>query len=215
MHHFSRPVLTIFNKKLLTVPIMGTIVPNMGTVNKTISLGEALFSKTQRQVLGLLFGTPERSFYLNEIVRIAGVGIGTVQRELEKLACAGLLTVEKIGNQKHYQANHNSPIYDELRGLVVKTFGLADVLRKALEPCLAKISVAFIYGSQAAGTDGASSDIDVMILAEQLSYPELLTAFSGIDSTLGRPERNQWSGSFCKNALARCTQSSAIRRKPI
>lgn len=95
-------------------------------------LGDVLFTKTQRQVLGLLFGNPERSFYAKEIVRFAGVGIGSVQRELEKLSVAGLLTVTRIGNQKHYQANCQAPIFEELRGIVLKTFGLADALREAL-----------------------------------------------------------------------------------
>ena len=95
---------------------MGIIVPNMGTMKaKHIGLAEALFSKTQRQVLGLLFGNPDRSYYAKEVVRLAGVGIGTVQRELEKLSGAGLLSVRKVGNQKHYQADRQSPIFEGRR----------------------------------------------------------------------------------------------------
>jgi DNA-binding MarR family transcriptional regulator len=93
-------------------------------IKNTTGISDALFTGTQRQVLGLLFGNPDRSYYLNEIVRFAGVGIGTVQREVEKLSGAGLLTVKKIGNQKHYQANRQAPIYEELRGIVLKTFGI-------------------------------------------------------------------------------------------
>mgnify|MGYP000965298427 CR=1 FL=1 len=78
-------------------------------------LSDALFSKTQRQVLTLLFGNPDKSFYAKEIVRYAGVGVGSVQRELEKLSRARLLTTKKIGNQKHYKANRKSPIFEELR----------------------------------------------------------------------------------------------------
>ena len=91
----------------------------MGT--KKAGLPETLFSKTQRGVIGLLFGNPQRSFYANEIVRYAEAGIGTVQRELERLTAAGLLTVSRIGNQKHYQANRAAPIFDELEAIVVKT----------------------------------------------------------------------------------------------
>lgn len=91
----------------------------MGT--KKVGLPETLFSKTQRGVIGLLFGNPQRSFYANEIVRYAEAGIGTVQRELERLTAAGLLTVSRIGNQKHYQANRAAPIFDELEAIVVKT----------------------------------------------------------------------------------------------
>jgi predicted nucleotidyltransferase len=90
----------------------------MGTIGDRLS--ETLFSKTQRGVLGLLFGNPERSYYANEIVRHVQAGIGTVQRELERLAAAGLLTVSRVGNQKHYQANRRSPIFDEMEAIVFK-----------------------------------------------------------------------------------------------
>jgi predicted nucleotidyltransferase len=149
-------------------------------------LGEALFSKTQRQVLGLLFGNPDRSYYANEIVRLAGVGIGTVQRELEKLSGAGLLSVKKVGNQKHYQADRQSPIFEELRGIVLKTFGVGDVLRLAMAELADKVKVAFVYGSVAKGTDKASSDIDVMIISEELSYDMVFSALSPVESKLGR-----------------------------
>jgi predicted nucleotidyltransferase len=86
-------------------------------------LSETLFSKTQRGVIGLLFGNPQRSFYANEIVRHADAGIGTVQRELARLSAAGLLTVSRVGNQKHYQANREAPIFEELEAIVVKTMG--------------------------------------------------------------------------------------------
>jgi predicted nucleotidyltransferase len=83
-------------------------------------LSDALFSKAQRRVLALLFGHSERSFYANEIVRAARAGVGAVQRELEGLAAAGLVTVSRVGNQKHYQANRGSPIFEELRSIVAK-----------------------------------------------------------------------------------------------
>lgn len=166
---------------------MGIIVPNMGTIGtRNTGLGEALFSKTQRQVLGLLFGNPDRSYYAKEIVRLAAVGIGTVQRELEKLSGAGLLSVKRVGNQKHYQADRQSPIFEELRGIVLKTFGVGDVLRLALAELADQIKVAFVYGSVAKGTDKAHSDIDVMILSEELSYDKVFSTFSPVESKLGR-----------------------------
>ncbi len=171
----------------LNVPKLGTIVPNMGTnAENSIGLGEALFSKTQRQVLGLLFGHPDKSFYANEIVRFAGVGIGTVQRELEKLSGVGLLTVKKVGNQKHYQANRKSPIFAELRGIVLKTFGIADVLRQAMGGFRDQIKFAFIYGSVAKGTDKAGSDIDVLIVSESLSYAEVFSVLTEAEEKLER-----------------------------
>jgi predicted nucleotidyltransferase len=159
----------------------------MGIKEKnTIGMSDALFTGTQRQVLGLLFGNPDRSYYLNEIVRFAGVGIGTVQREVEKLSGAGLLTVKKIGNQKHYQANRQAPIYEELRGIVLKTFGIGDLLRQALSELAGQIKVAFVYGSIAKRTDTAGSDIDVMIIADNVSYSDLFSALAAIETKLGR-----------------------------
>lgn len=159
----------------------------MGTKEiRTYSLGDALFSKTQRQIMSLLFGNPDKSYYANEIVRFAGVGIGGVQRELERLSKVGLLTIQHIGNQKHYQANKKSPIFDELRGIVQKTFGVADVLRDVLSEYRNIVTAAFIYGSIAKGTDKSGSDIDVMIISDQVSYPEVLNSFSVIENKLGR-----------------------------
>jgi predicted nucleotidyltransferase len=167
---------------------MGTIIPNMGIKADLLSgIGDALFTKTQRQVLGLLFGNPDRSWYLNDIVRKADVGRGAVQRELKKLASAGLLTVRKVGNQMHYQANFESPIFQELRGIVLKTFGVGDELRRALEPVAGKIVVAFIYGSVAKGNDTAASDIDLLIVSEELGYPELIGTLANAEASLGRP----------------------------
>lgn len=171
----------------LNIPKKGTIVPSMGTIKSRQSgLGEALFSKTQRHVLGLLFGNPDRSYYTQEIVRFAGVGSGTVQRELEKLSNAGLLSVKKVGNQKHFQANRQSPIFEELRGIVLKTFGVADLLQEALTDLADHITVAFVYGSTAKGADKADSDIDVMVVSESLSYSQLFSILSAVEPKLGR-----------------------------
>lgn len=149
-------------------------------------LGDALFTKTQQKVLGLLFGSPDRSFYANEIVRLAAAGTGAVQRELTRLSEAGLLTAKRVGNQKHYQASRESPLYQELRSIVVKTFGLADVLREALSGTARRIEVAFIYGSVARGSDTASSDIDLLIVGRDLSYAEVAGALSRAETALGR-----------------------------
>ncbi len=159
----------------------------MGNIDKhKIGLGEALFSKTQRQVLSLLFGQPGKSFYSKEIVDLAGVGIGTVHRELEKLSGCGLLTTKRIGNQKHYQANPASPIFDELKRIVSKTFGLTDPLRRALDPHKDEIKAAFIYGSIAKGSDTAGSDIDLMLISDKISYPDLFVSLSELETQIGR-----------------------------
>jgi predicted nucleotidyltransferase len=174
-------------KTCLHYPNLGYIVPNMGnTDRKTFSISDALFTKTQQQLLRILFGQPEKSFYSKEIVDRADIGTGTVLRELEKLSMAGLVTIKKIGNQKHYQANPSSPIFEELKGIVRKTIGLANPLRLTLEQFMDRIKVAFIYGSVAKGSDTAGSDIDLMLISDQLTYPDLLVSFSELESQLGR-----------------------------
>ena len=162
----------------------------MGT-NSTIplapaSLADALFPKVRQRVLAVLFGTPDRSFYANEVIALAQSGTGAVQRELTGLSEAGLLTVSKQGNQKHYQANADAPIFAELRGLVLKTMGLADVLRVALIPLAAQIDLAFVYGSVAKQQDTAHSDIDVMIVSPSLGYADVFGALESATTTLGR-----------------------------
>ena len=116
----------------------------------------------------------------------SGSGTGAVVRELAKLADSGLVTVNKIGNQKHYQANRQAPIYEELRGIVLKTFGIGDLLRQALAELAGQIKVAFVYGSIAKRTDTAGSDIDVMIISDNVSYSDLFSALAAIETKLGR-----------------------------
>ena len=165
------------------------INPNMGmTINPTesTSLADALFPKVRQRILAVLFGAPDRSFYANEVIALAQSGTGAVQRELLGLSEAGLLTVSKQGNQKHYQANANAPVFAELRGLVLKTLGLADVLRAALAPLAAQIDAAFIYGSMARQQDTAQSDVDVMIVSNTLGYGEVFGALEAAAVSLGR-----------------------------
>lgn len=133
-----------------------------------------------------MFGTPDRSFYTNEVIALAQSGAGAVQRELAGLAAAGLLTVRMQGNQKHYQANAASPVFAELRGLVLKTMGLADVLRHALAPLAGQIGRAFVFGSVAKQQDTAASDIDLLVVSDALGYGEVLAALEGACQTLAR-----------------------------
>lgn len=167
------------------MPIMG-IIKTKSIEQRQSSLADALFSKTQQKVLGALFGQPERSFYATELIEMVGGGSGAVQRELAQLEASGLISATRIGNQKHYQANRESPIFEELRGIVLKTFGVADVLRTALDPLAGRIDAAFIYGSVAKGSDTAKSDVDVMIVGSDISYPDVIEALSKIEKQLGR-----------------------------
>ena len=151
------------------------------------SIGDALFTKTQQRVLGLLYGKPDKSFYTNEIVRWADMGRGTIRRELDRLVSAGLLLVFSAGNQRHYQANPGNPVYSELLDVVRKTFGVADVIREALKPLDTGIEFAFMYGSMAKGEDAAGSDIDLMVVADSLAYADLMAVLIGAEQSLGRP----------------------------
>lgn len=150
------------------------------------SAADALFPKVRQRVLAVLFGSPDRSFYANEVIALAQSGTGAVQRELAGLSAAGLLTVSKQGNQKHYQANANAPVFAELRGLVLKTMGLADVLRAALAPLAGHIDAAFVYGSVPRQQDTAQSDVDVLIVSSALGYGEVFGALEAATTALGR-----------------------------
>ena len=156
------------------------------TSNESISLADALFPKVRQRVLSVLFGRPDRSFYANEVIALAQSGTGAVQRELADLSAAGLLNVTKQGNQKHYQANANAPVFAELRSLVLKSMGLADVLFKALMPLSGQIEQAFIYGSVARQQDTAHSDVDLMVISDTLAYGELFGALESTTLSLGR-----------------------------
>jgi predicted nucleotidyltransferase len=150
------------------------------------TMADALFPKVRQRVLAVLFGNPDRSFYANEVIALAQSGTGAVQRELAALLDAGLLLTTKRGNQKHFQANTAAPVFAELRGLVLKTMGLADVLRVALAPLETHISAAFVYGSVAKQQDTAQSDIDVLILSSTLGYADVFGVLEIATSQLGR-----------------------------
>jgi predicted nucleotidyltransferase len=150
------------------------------------SIGEALFGKVQQRVLAALFGQPDRSFYVNEIVRLAQSGKGAVQRELQSLVDSGIVTSMRQGNQVHYQANRASAVFDELRTLVVKTFGVADVLRLALLPLEPKIRFACVYGSVAKGTDSSLSDIDLLVVSDDATLEEVLACLTSAETALSR-----------------------------
>lgn len=186
----------------LHVPKLGTIMPKMG-ISKTkrhaapparqgravplrSNLAGALFSATQQRVLGLLFGQPERTFFTTELINLVGAGSGAVQRELRRLVDSGLVTVTSVGNQKHYQANVAAPIFEELRSIVTKTLGPAEVLRQALSSLADEVALAVLYGSVAKHTDSARSDIDVLIVSDALTLEQVYAALAPAEQQLGR-----------------------------
>lgn len=143
-----------------------------------------MFGRVRSSVLSLLFCHAEKSFYFREIERSVGMGRGAVQRELENLVNAGLVFRRKQGNQVHYQANPKSPIFAELKSLMVKTAGVADVLREALMP-LGRIRTAFIYGSFAKGAESADSDVDVLVIGD-VSFSEVVDVLASAQEYVGR-----------------------------
>mgnify|MGYP000126633849 FL=1 len=149
-------------------------------------IADALFSTTQQRVLGLLFGQPKRSFFTNELIGLVGAGSGVVQREVRRLVESGLVLSTHIGSQKHYQANPAAPIFKELRGIITKTLGPAEVLRAALVPLGDAVRLALVYGSVAKGNDTAHSDIDLLIVSDTLTLEQVYAALTPVEQQLGR-----------------------------
>lgn len=143
-----------------------TIVRNMRTRRAGRSIAAALFGKTKRAILAALYAHPDRAFYLRELARAAGTTPSSIQRELASLVEAGIIERSERGNLVYFQANAASPVFEELKGIVTKTFGVADVLREALRPFEDRIDFAFIYGSVARGEAKAMSDIDLFLIGD-------------------------------------------------
>lgn len=178
------------------------------------TLAEALFPKTRQRVLALLYGNTNKSFYINEILRSTGMGVATIKRELDRLQEAGILRLIKIGNQHHYQAEPQCPIFPDLKALVIKTLGIVPALANALQPLKGNITVAFVFGSVARGTETANSDIDLMIVGK-VRLEEVVDFTHPVEQDLGRPINpriytpEEWqrllqeSGSFIRDVLTR------------
>lgn len=150
------------------------------------NLASALFSSTQQRVFALLFGQPQRSFFATELIRLTRSGSGAVQRELQRLAASGLITVTQLGTQKHFQANQHAPIFSELRSIVLKTVGLVEPLKAALCSIEAHVPLAIVYGSIAKRTDTASSDVDLLIVSDDLTLEEIYAAVTPAERELAR-----------------------------
>lgn len=169
------------------IPDMGTKAEKHAQPSAREALADALFTPVQQRVLGLLFGQPERRYQSAELIRLAEAGTGAVHRLITRLAATGLVSVASVGNQKFYQANPDSPVFAELCGLIRKTVGLASPLQAALAPLADRITAAFVYGSIAKGVDRASSDIDLMVITDDLDYAALYAALTGAEAALSRP----------------------------
>ncbi len=150
------------------------------------AVATALLTPVQQRVLGLLFGQPERRFQSAELIRLAGSGTGAVHRQLQRLAAAGLVGVTRDGNQKYYQAEKKSPVFSELHGLIVKTVGVVEPLRAALAPLADRIHLAFVFGSVAKASERAGSDIDLLVVTDDLAYADVYAALEPAEQSLAR-----------------------------
>lgn len=151
-----------------------------------VSMIDALFPSTRQRVLALIFGQPERKFATMELIRLAQAGSGGVQRELERLVASGLVEATTADNQKRFAANRASPLFEELRGIVDKTLGAASVLRAALQPLAPSARFALLYGSVAKQTDRATSDLDVLLVGDDLPLERVYEALQPAEERLGR-----------------------------
>lgn len=151
-----------------------------------VGVADALFSNVQQRVLALLFGQPARRFQSAELIRLVAGGTGATQRCLRALVESELVTVIAIGNQRHYQANADSPVFGELHMLVLRTVALAEPLRRTLAPLRDQIHEAFVFGSIAKGAERASSDVDLMVISDTLSYADLFQKLPPAETELAR-----------------------------
>lgn len=151
-----------------------------------MSITTALFTDSQSRLFKWLFAQPSRSFYLNELRRLTGLGSASLQRELKRLADAGLVSSERVGNVRRFQANPNSPVYPELSSLAQKTFGVVALLKQALLPLSSSLRDAWLFGSVAKQSDTAQSDIDVMLVGDNLLLSRVLELLMPIEAQLGR-----------------------------
>ncbi|HEY4761555.1 MAG TPA: hypothetical protein VIH42_13315 [Thermoguttaceae bacterium] len=170
---------------LLFVPNYGTIVPDMGTAFIKNSIISVLFSKNRCAILALLFGHPDQAFYLRYIARTCGGGIGAIQRELKQLAEAGIIQRMERNRQVYFQANEDCPVFEELKNLIVKTAGVADVLRLSLTPLSDRIRAAFVHGSIASASQKHGSDVDLIIIGH-ISFTEVVKTLAGAQDILDR-----------------------------
>jgi predicted nucleotidyltransferase len=138
-----------------------------------------------RAILATLYGRPDEEFYLRELARLAATTASSLQRDLAALAGAGIILRTLRGHQVYFRANRACPVFEELRGLVVKTFGVADVLKQALQALPDGIDAAFIYGSVARGEERVASDIDLFVVGE-VSFGDVIEAITPAQRALGR-----------------------------
>jgi predicted nucleotidyltransferase len=158
----------------------------MGINGLRSAVGDALYQRSRQAVLRLFFSHPDESFLQSDAIRRIGKGSGTVQRELKRLSDAEILLRRVEGRQTYFEVNRKCPVFDELRGLVRKTFGVSEAIHDALSNLLSGIDLAFIFGSIASGKENVVSGFDLMVVSDRLSLSDLVTALRQTQRMLGR-----------------------------
>jgi predicted nucleotidyltransferase len=182
-----------------------------------MSLAHAVFTDRQVRLFRWLFAQPDRSFYMNELMRLTGLSSASLQQELKRLSLAGLVQDKRVGNLRVFRANPASPLFPELVSLTRKTCGVASVLAQSLESLRPKLVRALIYGSVARQEDNATSDVDLMLVGVDLTLAEVLQQLQPAEEALGRKvnptcytlqefeQRRADPGSFVNQVLAQPT----------
>jgi predicted nucleotidyltransferase len=176
---------------------------------------DALLPKTRQGILAATFVQPAKSWYVSELARRLGVPSSSLQRELQDLTEAGILKSHRQGRMVYYQANADSPLFPDLRGLLLKTAGLVDILADALKPLRTNIPLAFVYGSIASGQERSDSDIDLMVVGD-ISPVDLAVPLRHARELLGR-EINPTvysSAEFAKKRSAKDNFLTEVLTKP-
>ena len=147
------------------------------------ALSEILSSRSRAAIFKLLFSGMEKELHVREIQRRSTLNDSTIRQELRKLVRLDLVKGRKDSNRIYYRANKENPLYPELRNLVIKTTGVADVLREALRD--GRIQLAFVFGSIAGGEETAGSDVDLLVIGE-IGFRGLSELLSGVSAEIGR-----------------------------
>lgn len=180
-----------------------------------MSVAASLFTPAQARVLGRLFGSPERWYHVNELMRLTGLASASTQRELQRLERAGLVVVERVGTLKRIRANPDSPVFADLVSLVRKTMGVVPTVAESLAPLRDRIAMALVFGSVASGQEHARSDVDLLVVSDHINISDLLPALLEAEQRIDRRiepivfgvdefrARRQDPGSFVSKVLAR------------
>lgn len=151
-----------------------------------MSIATSLFTDSQSRLYRWIFGQPQRDFHLSELRRLTGLGSASLQRELRKLSEVGLVVSERLGNLRRFRANSQSPVFAELVALTRKVLGVEPLLRDALLPLVPQLHAAWIFGSVAKQSETAGSDVDVMLVGDDLVLGQVLERLLPLEPELGR-----------------------------